>query len=276
MNQDGRSYPSDLTNQQWNIIKKMIPLPRSGGRPRTTSMRDIINAIFYLTRTGCAWRYLPSEFPPWRTVYDYFRLLTREGVWRKIEAHLHALERKRMGLNQKCPSYVIIDSQSIKAQYGECRGYDGFKKVRGRKRHIVVDSLGIPIAVKVSSANSSDADEGFIVLERAKEVIKCKLLEEILVDGGYKKTSFFENTINTFNIIPSIKSSTTIPIVGKRAGRKLMSSSLKPRRWIVERSFAWFINFRRLNRDYERKIIYSEAMIYIVATTLLLRRLAPG
>jgi putative transposase len=275
MSQNRRPYPSDLTDQQWNLIKRLVPKARSGGRPRKVLIREIINAVFYLTRTGCAWRYLPADFPHWRTVYDYFRRFCNEGVWGKIESRLHESVRQESGLEKDLPSYTIIDSQSVKAQYGELRGYDGFKKVRGRKRHIIVDSLGIPIAVKVSSANASDADEGFVVLERAKKVIKFDRLEEILVDGGYKKVTFFENVIKAFKIIPTIRNSKTKPIVGKREGRRLTSSNLKPRRWIVERTFAWFINFRRLNRDYERKIICSEAMIYIAATVLLLQRLAP-
>jgi putative transposase len=177
MNQIG-TYPSDLTNQQWEAFKDLLPRARVGGRRRTTDVRSVLNAILYLNRSGCAWRYLPKEYSPWRTVYDYFVRWRCCGVIDHILLKLSHMVRLQVGRNPQ-PSILIIGSQSVKASFGESRGYDGFKKVRGRKRHILVDTLGIVFAVRVSPANVGDVDEGLTLLRSAKSKIEQRGLRAI-------------------------------------------------------------------------------------------------
>ena len=180
MNQIGRSYPSDLTNQQWDVIKDLIPPARRGGRKRTADVRKVLDAVFYLNRTGCGWRYLPENFPPWRTVYEYFSKWRSTRVLEVICEELSKIARKQSG-KEEIPSVLIIDSQSAKAQFGESRGYDGFKKVRGRKRHIIVDTLGIVHGIRISPANVGDVNEGI----------------ELYADGGYRH-KFADAMVETF------------------------------------------------------------------------------
>lgn len=152
-------YPSDLSEAQWESIKELVPEARRGGRPRSTNVREVTNAILYLVNTGCGWRYLPREFPPWQTVYQYYRDWILTGIWRLIHDSLVKLTRKAAGRSEQ-PSYVIIDSQSAKANSGEELGYDGFKRVRGRKRQILVDTMGLTHCVHVHAADLSDTKEG--------------------------------------------------------------------------------------------------------------------
>jgi putative transposase len=263
-------YPSDLTDEQWNAIKELIPNARRGGRPRTTSIRKIINAVFYINRTGCAWRYLPINFPVWQTVYDYYRKWMRLGIWRKI----HDALRTRL---RKSPSTLIIDSQSIKAAKGEDRGYDGFKGIRGRKRQILVDTLGMIHAIKVHSAGYGDMILGHLTFD---DLLTRKNLKQIYADKGYRKT-FVENTEREFGFKPNIPKVRKTSGQGKRkkvkykrANRKLRNDT--PKRWIVERTFAWFSHYRRLSKDYERSTNSSSTMIYLSMTQLILRRLYPS
>lgn len=260
MSQKRRRYPSDLTDQQWEIIKDLIPVARSGGRPRTTDVRSVINAILYLTRTGCAWRYLPKEYPPHKTVYDYFSRWKLLGVWRKIHTSLAKEVRKSKGRGHN-PSTVIIDAQSVKAQYGEERGWDGFKKVRGRKRQVVVDTMGILWGASGHAANIGENRRGFDAVEN---YLAEKQPERILGDYSYSKTPFDVQVFKKWGIWPETRK-------GKKT--RVFVSNLKPQRWIVERTFAWFNNFRRLNRDYERTTANSITFLYISQIPLLLNRL---
>jgi putative transposase len=275
-----KEYPSDLTEQQWEIIKDLLPKPRRGGRPRTTDVREVINAIFYLNRSGCAWRYLPREFPKWQTVYDYFSRWKAQGLWENICAHLAKLARVKIG-REETPSVVIIDSQSAKAHFGEHRGYDGFKKVRGRKRHILVDTLGILHGVKVGPANLADDKPGMDVIWKKQELLEKRGLKAVYADGGYR-TWFECQVFGTFKTWPTI-------IKGKKVkqahpnptwkGSKvnvITHQNLTPKRWIVERTIAWFNHYRRLTRDYERKTCNSETMLYLAMTQILLRKLHPS
>ena len=271
MSQARRSYPSDLTDQQWEIIKDLIPAARSGGRPRTTNVRLVVNAVLYLTRTGCAWRYLPMEYPPPKTVYDYFSRWMCSGVWRKIHLTLATQVRVADGRN-KYPSTVIIDAQSVRAQYGEERGWDGFKKVRGRKREILVDTLGILWGSKVHAANQGENRRGF---EAVDTYPVSTPPARILGDNSYSKSPFDAQVYAKWKIWPTTKKSTRTFIKGKYGSyiNTVESSNLKPQRWIVERSFAWFNNHRRLARDYERKVSNSETLLYISQIPILLNRL---
>lgn len=257
---DRKDYPSDLAEHEWDLIEDLVPKAKPGGRPRTTDIRSVLNAIFYVLRSGCAWRYLPKNYPPWRTVYGYFSAWSALEVWEQIE---HTLSRAARLMNGKTlePSIGIIDTQSVKGSHGEERGYDGFKKVRGRKRHIIVDSLGLIIAVEVQAANLADPVGGSRALRRiAPSYIKA--LETILADRLYGNYPF--------------------PVaVAQRYEKKLIlsrspkeGSNLKPLRWVVERTFAWFNHFRRLARDYERKTCHSESMLFLSITRILLARIS--
>jgi putative transposase len=265
--QAGRLYPSDLSDWQWQLIRRLIPPARSGGRPRTTDPRQVLNALLYLTRSGCAWRYLPASDPPWRTVYDYFIRWKQEGVLEKIHALLVSRVRLREGRAER-PSVWIIDSQSIRSHFGDERGYDGFKKIRGRKRQILVDSLGLVHGVRVHAAHLQDRDEGYRLVE--KTLPATHRFRELYADAGYAG-SFSLKTYRRYEKFPVITRSTGM---GRPAENVL--SNLKPTRWVVERTFAWFNHYRRLSRDYERSIPSSESMIRLAMTQLLLRRLVPG
>lgn len=259
MDQKRRPYPSDLTLEQWETIKGLVPKPRSGGRRRTTDVREVINAILYIVRTGGAWRYLPKEFPPWKTVYDYFYRFSQSGVWSRINQVL--CESLREKLNKApTPTLAIVDSQSVRAHYGEARGWDGFKKVRGRKRHVIVDTMGLLLGCAVHRANERDPHGGVRVLEKLPLSV-LKSVTKILGDGAY---------VGPFDDIAHFN----YGIAVERASSSKERSNLKPKRWIVERTIAWFNHFRRLSRDYERRTIYSEAMIYISMIALTLRRLS--
>lgn len=256
-----RKYPSDLTEAQWECIQDFIPKARTGGRPRTTDMRSVVNAVFYLNQSGCAWRYLPKEYPPWKTVYDYFVNWKRQGVWRKIHESLAKKTRISAG-KAETPSTLIIDSQSVRAAQGESRGWDGFKKVRGRKRHIAVDTLGIFWGLKVHAAPIKDARGASEVL---KTYPKDTLLpKRVLGDAAYGKTPFDVWLFYNWGYWPQTSKPARI------------ESNLKPTRWIVERSFAWLNGYRRHSRDYERKTDTSEALLYISQTQLLLKRIRPA
>lgn len=268
MNQKRRSYPSDLTDQQWKLIKDLIPIARSGGRRRETNIREVINAIYYLVRSGCPWRHLPHDFPHWRTVYDYFYKWKAQGVWQRLHDKL-AQSVRIYEKRESEPSELIADSQSVKAHFGEFRSYDGFKKVRGRKRHIIVDTLGLIQGLRVHSATSQDRTEGAELLRRYPHQRPVKAIYADRAYNGY----FSEFSLERFGVKPTLM----ISIQGKKIREKryepLVKSNLTPKRWIVERTFAWFNHYRRLSRDYERKAANSEAMIYICMIQLMLRRL---
>lgn len=274
-----KEYPSDLTEQQWEFIRDLLPKPRQGGRPRTIDVRAVVNAILYLNRSGCAWRYLPKDFPKWPTVYDYFSRWKSGGVWEKICAHLARLVRLQAG-REETPSVVIIDSQSSKAHFGEKRGYDGFKKIRGRKRHILVDTLGILHGVKVTPANVGDSKPGIELILEKKSLLDERGLQTIYADGGYK-SSFEYRLFSIFGKWPTIikgkvtKKVSPLPQSKYAKIKVVVGTNLAPKRWIVERTIAWFNHFRRLARDFEKTTSNSEAMIYLAMTQILLRRLHP-
>lgn len=272
MNQARGHYPSDLTDQQWEIIRNVIPPARTVGRPRKTNERLVVNAVLYLTRTGCAWRYLPREFPPWRTVYEYFVRWKWSGTWRQIHLSLATQVRVNSG-RKESPSTVIIDAQSVKAHYGEKRGWDGFKKVQGRKREILVDTLGILWGANVHSANLPEQKGAFDAISSFPS--SKSQPSRLLGDHSYSKAPFDGQLFSHWRIWPETKKSKK-PLVKDHRGiprRKLVESNLKPQRWIVERSFAWLNHSRRLSRDYEKVVSNSETLLYISQIPILLNRL---
>lgn len=263
-------FPSDLSNQQWDLIKDLLPLTSPVGRPRRVCLRQILNAIFYLNRTGCPWRYLPKNFPNWRTVYDYFINWNRDGVLENIHNQLVSQVRI-IETKETKPSLLIIDSQAVKAHWGEDRGYDGFKKIRGRKRSIVVDSLGLVHSVMVDSALIKDHRSAIDIFRRFEN--KENKVKKVLADGGYRGdfSWLLEKWHGIEVICTASKNRNT-----NTAARVLIESNLKPTRWVVERTFAWLNHYRRLSRDYEKKAINSRLNVLIAMIQLMLNRLTKG
>ena len=254
-------YPTDLTDHQWDCIKELIPPAKPGGHPRTLDMRTVVNAILYLTVTGCQWRMLPREYPAWQSVYTYFRTFRDDGTWQRLHDTLRAQVRERAG-RHKHPTAAALDSQSVKTtSLPGVRGYDSGKRVKGRKRHILVDTLGLLLAVVVTSAALSDPAGAKLLLKRLGGA--CKKLRRIWVDGAYRGHLLEWVILHCrFRLQPVLRSDDQKGFV------------VLPRRWVVERTFAWITQCRRLGKDYEVLPQSSEAMIYIAMTRLMLRRLA--
>lgn len=253
-------YPSDLTDGQWQVLRGLLPRRRRrGGRP--ICRRLILNAILYLNRTGCQWRSLPHDFPNWKTVYTIFWRWRREGVWQKVHEALCRRVRQQSG-KKPTPSVAIVDSQSIRtAEGGEERGYDAGKKITGRKRHLAVDTLGLVWAVVVHGAYWQDHDGACLVLMRLRQLGRLRV---VFGDSAYGRNGLPAWVQETFGWVLQ----TVLRPVGVKGFVVL------PKRWIVERTFAWLVRCRRHSKDYERNPENSEAMIHITMIGLMARRLA--
>ncbi len=260
-NNTRKSYPSDLTDAEWQKIEPLIPKPKSNrGRKRKHPIREILNAIFYIVRAGCAWRMLPHDLPPWKTVYHYFRLWRKDGTWEHINAALRTELREAAGRNPQ-PGAAILDSQSVKTTSTKgVRGYDTGKKVKGRKRHILVDTLGLLLMIVVHTADIQDRDGAKLVLEKTRPLFPR--LRLVWADGGYAG-QLIDWVMAVCNWV--------LEIVKRDPGLK--GFQVLPRRWVVERTFGWLTPYRRLSKDYEVLTETSEAMVYVAMTRVMLRRL---
>src|SRR5262245_17521064 len=259
------TYPTDLTDEPWQILRKLLPQASRRGAPRTVGRRAVVDAILYVLRSGCAWRLLPREFPNWKTVYGIFRSWRDDGTWRRIHDALRDKLRRREG-RKTSPSAAIIDSQTVKTtEVGGPRGYDAAKKVNGRKRHLVVDTLGLILAVVVHAANVQDYDGAGLVLGLLGRLkARFRRLKVIFADSAYGRNHLPQAVEEAFGWLLQ----TVLRPVDVKGFVVL------PKRWIVERTFGWLGRYRRHSKDYERNIKSSEAMIYIAMSHRMLRRLA--
>lgn len=260
-----KPYPSDLTDAQWEILEALIPPAKHGGRPRTVDMREVLNTLFYQDRTGVQWDYLPHDLVPKSTAWDYFVAWQKDGTWQKMLDSLRG-EVRTEASREETPSAACIDTQSVKTtEMGGVSGYDGNKKIDGRKRHIVVDTLGLLIAVTVTAANLDDGTHAPRVLGKLNPE-QVPRLKVIFADHKY-----INHTLDDW-------------MEQQRVGYRIEVST-KPAdqegfvplkiRWVVERTFAWLGRCRRLSRDYEYKTVHSETWIRISAIHMMVRRLKP-
>lgn len=259
-----KRYPSDLTDAEREIVRPILEglEPNTRGRPREVDLCEILNAIFYINKTGCPWRYLPKEFPPHTTVSYYYHKWVDNNVLEKINTVIHRKLRQEMGRNET-PSAAIIDSQSVKGTQ-ECveeTGFDGGKLVKGRKRHILVDTMGYIIFVGVHAANIYDGHAAPSILQGGFSI--APTIRKIWADCAYRGEQFVAWLQQQFNC--------TIEITEKNKTGE--GFQVLPRRWVVERTLAWLGRFRRLNRDYERKPTSSQGHVYVASIRLMLRKI---
>ncbi len=256
-------YPTDLTDSQWHLIKGLLPPPARTGRPRL-DLREVFNAVCYIVKGGLQWRMLPREYPKWQSVYSYFRRWRRDGTWRRIHDTLRAVVRRRAG-RHKQPTGACLDSQSVRTTEMAAtttRGYDSHKRVVGRKRHLLTDTLGLLLRVVITAANVQDKAGALVALKSLGG--GGKKLRRIWADGAYRTA---QGHLAAWVARHRISLTAVQPPAGQRGFTVL------PRRWVVERTFGWLYQSRRLSKDYERLPETSEAFIYVAMTRLMLRRL---
>ena len=260
-----KSYATDLSDSEWAFLRDRLPELPKKVKPRAHSLRDIFDAIFYVLKTGCHWRLLPHDFPPWQTVFYHFRRFRLSGMWHRIFTILRAAERKRTGKDPDA-SAAIMDSQSIKTTE-ECRkpdsgGYDAHKNVKGRKRHLLVDTLGLPLSIYVSPADVQDRVGARLLLAGLKPLVPR--LKKIWADGAYSGEPLAQWCRK--------QGSWDLEIVERDLQTK--GFEVIPKRWIVERTISWIGRNRRMSKDYERKVQTSECLMEVAMIRLILKRLA--
>ena len=256
-----KRYATDLTDQEWALLQPLLPAAKPRGRKRTGSLREILNAIFYLLRTSCQWRMLPHDFPAWQTVYAYFNQWRQNGVWGKMNETLRIDLRLASGKEAE-PRAGVIDSQSGKTtEEGVVRGYDAGKGIKGRKRHLLVDTLGLVLFALVLTADIQDRDGAKLLFEKVKT--RFPRLQLLWADGGYagKLVGWVKRLCHW--VLEIVKRS-----------EEVKGFVVLPHRWIVERTFGWLNRWRRLSKDYERLPETSEAMLYATMSRIMVKRLA--
>ena len=256
-----KRYPTDLTDDEWERIKPLLPKAPRRGRKPSVDLRTILDAIRYMARSGGGWRMLPNDFPPWQTVYWWFRRLMRRFLFRTIHDMALMLDRERAG-REASPTAAVVDSQSVKAPApGAKCGFDAAKKIVGRKRHVAVDTDGRLLLVNLTPADISDSAGAQMILDAVRK--RWPWLKHLFADGAYDRTQLMSKARFLNFIIDVVRRTDRDP------GFKVL-----PRRWVVERTFGWLTRWRRLVRDYEQRLDVSEAFIHVAMGSLLLRRVS--
>jgi putative transposase len=287
---ESKRYPTDLSDEEWGLLETYLPASKWRGRPRLHSPREILNAVFYLLKSGCQWRMLPREFPPWKTVFHYFRAWRLDGTWERLNRAMRRLLREKLGRDPE-PSAGIVDAQSAKTTGvgGEQRGFDGGKMVRGRQRHLLVDTEGLVVEARVHSAKVPDQDGIRRLLEPAHS--RLPRLSYLWVHAGYRGRGkeWVEQAlgleVEVVNRSPKPTPEKILRVWARewfKEGHQMDLSKLPtrpgfenlPRRWVAERTFAWISHNRRMAKDYERLCATGEAFIHVAMTRLMVRRLA--
>lgn len=255
-----KRYPTDLTDAEWAVIQPLLAKPPKRGRKPGVDMREVLNAIRYMARSGGGWRMLPIHFGPWQTIYWWFRRFVRRLLFRTIHDIALMLDRERAG-REASPSGGVLDSQTVKAPSAEKRGFDAAKKIVGRKRHVAVDTDGRLLMVNLTPADVSDSAGAQTIIDAIRK--RWPWLKHLFADGAYDRGKLMDKASFRDFVIEIVRRT------DKEPGFKVI-----PRRWVVERTFGWMVRWRRLVRDYERDLDVSEAMIHVAMGALLVRRIA--